>query len=108
MGPQLPDLPGTSNPGQDPPLYGVWGTSYKALDEFGIGVGLYYRQLLFLGIVSRILPSAGPIGGCRCPLNCQIVRHAVYFGEVEGTPLGERCNEEVLYGGVVCEALVAD
>lgn len=48
-----PQLPGTSDRGRDPPLYDVWGTSYKALDEFGIGVGLYFRQLLFLGIVSR-------------------------------------------------------
>eukprot|EP00752_Nemacystus_decipiens_P002303 g2179.t1 len=50
-GEKLPQIPGTSKPGQEPPLYGVWGTSYKALDEFGIGVGLYFRQLLFLGIV---------------------------------------------------------
>lgn len=44
-------LPGKEGPDADPPLYSVWRTSYKALDEFGIGVGLYYRQLLFLGIV---------------------------------------------------------
>ncbi|CAN0060555.1 unnamed protein product, partial [Hapterophycus canaliculatus] len=44
-------LPGKDGPGADPPLYDVWRTSYKDLDEFGIGVGLYYRQLLFLGIV---------------------------------------------------------
>ncbi|CAM9629055.1 unnamed protein product [Scytosiphon promiscuus] len=44
-------LPGKEGPHADPPLYDVWRTSYKALDEFGIGVGLYYRQLLFLGIV---------------------------------------------------------
>lgn len=35
----------------DPPLYDVWGSSYKAMDEFGIGVGLYYRQLLTFAIV---------------------------------------------------------
>lgn len=38
--------------GEDPPLYDVWRSSYKAMDEFGIGVGLYYRQLLLLGVVS--------------------------------------------------------
>ncbi|CAM9754098.1 unnamed protein product [Scytosiphon promiscuus] len=44
--------PGEKLPnGDDPPLYGVWGSNYKAMDEFGIGVGLYYRQLLFFGIV---------------------------------------------------------
>ncbi|CAM9142103.1 unnamed protein product [Hapterophycus canaliculatus] len=44
--------PGEKLPnGQDPPLYDVWGSNYKAMDEFGIGVGLYYRQLLFFGIV---------------------------------------------------------
>ncbi|CAM9490348.1 unnamed protein product [Pylaiella littoralis] len=37
--------------GDEPPLYDVWGSSYKAMDEFGIGVGLYYRQLLALGFV---------------------------------------------------------
>jgi len=37
---------------EDPPLYDVWGTSYKAMGEFGIGVGLYYRQLLLLATVS--------------------------------------------------------
>ncbi|CAM9883738.1 unnamed protein product, partial [Ectocarpus fasciculatus] len=37
--------------GEEPPLYGVWDSSYKAMDEFGIGVGLYYRQLLLFGIV---------------------------------------------------------
>lgn len=41
---QLPDK-------SDPPLYDVWGSSYKAMDEFGIGVGLYYRQLLTFAIV---------------------------------------------------------
>lgn len=38
--------------GNEPPLYDVWGTNYKAMDEFGIGVGLYYRQLMLLGVVS--------------------------------------------------------
>eukprot|EP00752_Nemacystus_decipiens_P004462 g4075.t1 len=37
--------------GEDPPLYHIWGSSYKAMDEFGIGVGLYYRQLLTFAIV---------------------------------------------------------
>ncbi len=37
---------------EDPPLYGVWGSSYKAMDEFGIGVGLFFRQLLLFAIVS--------------------------------------------------------
>ena len=36
---------------EEPPLYNVWGSSYKAMDEFGIGVGLYYRQLLTFAIV---------------------------------------------------------
>lgn len=36
---------------EEPPLYNVWGSSYKAMDEFGIGVGLYYRQLLAFAIV---------------------------------------------------------
>ncbi|CAM9582421.1 unnamed protein product, partial [Ectocarpus sp. 12 AP-2014] len=44
--------PGEKLPhGEEPPLYGVWDSSYKAMDEFGIGVGLYYRQLLLFGIV---------------------------------------------------------
>ena len=34
-------------------MYSVWRSSYKAMDEFGIGVGLYYRQLLLLSIVRR-------------------------------------------------------
>lgn len=42
---------------EDPPLYDVWGSSYKAMDEFGIGVGLYYRQLLLFAIVSFLTAS---------------------------------------------------
>lgn len=38
-------------------MYSVWGTNYKAMDEFGIGVGLYYRQVLMLGVVSFPFPS---------------------------------------------------
>lgn len=37
-----------------PPLYDIWGTSYEALGEFGIGVGLYFRQLIILGVVSSL------------------------------------------------------
>lgn len=51
---------------EDPPLYDVWGSSYKAMDEFGIGVGLYYRQLLTFAIVrlnERSLRLA-PLGAC--------------------------------------------
>lgn len=45
---------------QDPPLYAVWGSSYKAMDEFGIGVGLYYRQLLTFAIV-RLRSERTPV-----------------------------------------------
>lgn len=48
--------------GDEPPLYSVWRSSYKAMDEFGIGVGLYYRQLLLLSIVRPCVQRPPALG----------------------------------------------
>jgi hypothetical protein len=57
--------------------YHVWGTSYTALNEFGVGIGLYYRQLIVLSLLLII---------CAI-VYIPTIRHNLDYNPPDTTPL---------------------
>eukprot|EP01084_Bolivina_argentea_P254662 428171_1 len=62
--------------GEPAKLYGFCNTGPKHLDEFGIGIGLYFRQLYYLAVV---------FGVCVLVYICSII-HNQGFNELAETP----------------------
>ncbi len=73
--------------GEPAKLYGFCNTGPKHLDEFGIGIGLYFRQLYYLVIITMNAPPRNLSNLARIYHNCHILKfhnlnhcQAVVFG----------------------------
>lgn len=104
LGAQRQQLPGEA----DPPLYDVWGSSYKAMDEFGIGVGLYYRQLLTFAIVRLHDERFLCLAPVACVVGCGVSRTCVRLMAVsqQVCVCRERCYQRIVFTKNVGKAIL--